>query len=183
MNSTVKTILIIVAIVLAQVLLATGIVFSINNRAISLEEQISVSRASINVQEKRRVDLIFNLIDTVQSYQEYEGQFIESFAKARDIQPEYADGAMAMVNAVAESYPELKADAHYQQLMTELALTENTIAQYRNYYNDQIKDYNKFVRSFPNSTVLEWLRYSIIDISYTEFNSPVDAPQDLFGDK
>lgn len=183
MNSTVKTVLIIVAIILALALLAAGIVFSINNRAISLEEQISVSKASISVQEKRRVDLIYNLVDTVQSYQEYEGQFIEAFANARDIQPEYADGVMAMVNAVAEAYPELKADAHYQQLMTELALTENTIAQYRNYYNDQIKDYNKFIRSFPNSMVLGWIGYSVVDVSYTEYNAPVDAPQDLFGDK
>lgn len=175
---------IVVGIVLAIILLIGGLFISSNNKAIFLEEQINAAQADINVAEKRRYDLVFNLVDAVQSYQDYEGETMESIVSARNSM-EHGDveGAQIEITAVAEAYPELKANENYKQLMNELALTENQIAQYRNNYNEQVRSYNKMVRSFPNNIILNILGYEAIDTTYTEYDAPVDAPQDLFADE
>lgn len=179
-----KTTWIVVGIVLAIILLIGGLFISSNNKAIFLEEQINAAQADINVAEKRRYDLVFNLVDAVQSYQDYEGETMESIVSARNSM-EHGDveGAQMEITAVAEAYPELKANENYKQLMNELALTENQIAQYRNNYNEQVRSYNKMVRSFPNNIILNILGYEAIDTTYTENDAPVDAPQDLFADE
>lgn len=175
---------IVVGIVFAIILLIGGLFISSNNKAIFLEEQINAAQADINVAEKRRYDLVFNLVDAVQSYQDYEGETMESIVSARNSM-EHGDveGAQIEITAVAEAYPELKANENYKQLMNELALTENQIAQYRNNYNEQVRSYNKMVRSFPNNIILNILGYEAIDTTYTDYDAPVDAPQDLFTDE
>lgn len=175
---------IVVGIVFAIILLIGGLFISSNNKAIFLEEQINAAQADINVAEKRRYDLVFNLVDAVQSYQDYEGETMESIVSARNSM-EHGDveGAQMEITAVAEAYPELKANENYKQLMNELALTENQIAQYRNNYNEQVRSYNKMVRSFPNNIILNILGYEPIDTTYTDYDAPVDAPQDLFADE
>ena len=90
------------------------------------------------------------------------------------------DEAKVSINAVAEAYPELKANENYRQLMNELAMTENQIAQYRNNYNEQVRAYNKIIRSFPNNVILSILGYERIETTYTDYGAPVDAPQNLF---
>lgn len=179
-----KTTWIVVGIVLAIILLIGGLFISFNNKAIFLEEQINAAQADINVAEKRRYDLVFNLVDAVQSYQDYEGETMESIVSTRNSM-EHGDveGAQMEITAVAEAYPELKANENYKQLMNELALTENQIAQYRNNYNEQVRSYNKMVRSFPNNIILNILGYEAIDTTYTDYDAPVDAPQDLFADE
>lgn len=179
-----KTTWIVVGIVFAIILLIGGLFISPNNKAIFLEEQINAAQADINVAEKRRYDLVFNLVDAVQSYQDYEGETMESIVSARNSM-EHGDveGAQMEITAVAEAYPELKANENYKQLMNELALTENQIAQYRNNYNEQVRSYNKMVRSFPNNIILNILGYEAIDTTYTDYDAPVDAPQDLFADE
>ena len=175
-----KTTWIVVGIVFAIILLIGGLFISSNNKAIFLEEQINAAQADINVAEKRRYDLVFNLVDAVQSYQDYEGETMESIVSARNSM-EHGDveGAQMEITAVAEAYPELKANENYKQLMNELALTENQIAQYRNNYNEQVRSYNKMVRSFPNNIILNILGYEAIDTTYTDY----DAPQDLIADE
>ena len=175
---------IVVGIVFAIILLIGGLFISSNNKAIFLEEQINAAQADINVAEKRRYDLVFNLVDAVQSYQDYEGETMESIVSARNSM-EHGDveGDQIEITAVAEAYPELKANENYKQLMNELALTENQIAQYRNNYNEQVRSYNKMVRSFPNNIILNILGYEAIDTTYTDYDAPVDAPQDLFADE
>ena len=173
-----KSSLIVAGIVLAAIALAVVMVAGINNRAISLEEQISGAEAQISVAEKRRVDLIYNLVDTVTAYQEYEGETMLAITEARAA----AQAGNAVLNAVSEQYPELKANENYQQLMTELAMTENSIAQYRNNYNEQVKAYNKFVRQFPNNIILGIMGYAPVETQYTDYDAPEDAPSDLFGE-
>ena len=75
---------IVVGIVFAIILLIGGLFISSNNKAIFLEEQINAAQADINVAEKRRHDLVFNLVDAVQSYQDYEGETMESIVSARN---------------------------------------------------------------------------------------------------
>lgn len=178
-----KSRLITAGIIVAALVLIVVAVAGVNNRAISLEEQISGAEAQISVAEKRRVDLIYNLVDTVTAYQEYEGETMLAITEARAAaQAGNADEAVTVLNAVSEQYPELKANENYQQLMTELAMTENSIAQYRNNYNEQVKAYNKFVRQFPNNIILGIMGYAPVETQYTDYGAPEDAPSDLFGE-
>lgn len=176
-----KTTWIIVGIVLAVIFLIVGIFAGANNKAVFLEEQINGAQANINVAEKRRVDLVYNLVDAVQAYQDYEGKTLEAITAARSsVSNGDIDEAKVSINVVAEAYPELKANENYRQLMNELAMTENQIAQYRNNYNEQVRAYNKIIRSFPNNVILSILGYERIETTYTDYGAPVDAPQNLF---
>lgn len=176
-----KKYLIIAGIVLGVILLLTGMFAGTNNTAISLEEQIKESKSSINIQEKRREDLLYNLVDTVESYNKYEQdtmtKIVEARAKASSGQVEEAQ---VLISAVAEQYPELKSNENYKTLMTELSTTENLIAQYRENYNIQVKQYNKYVKKFPNSMILNVMGYEKLDNSYLEYDASEDAPKNLF---
>lgn len=176
-----KPVLIGAGIVVAAVVLVGSFFVHANNTAITLEEQINDAAAQIQVQEKRRVDLVYNLVDTVQNYDEYESSTLTSITEARtSADSGNVDEAVAAINAVAEAYPDLKSSANYTALMNELSLTENSIAQYRNSYNTQVKNYNKFIRTFPNNIFLSILGYEQIDADYTDYDAPSDAPQNLF---
>lgn len=178
-----KIALIVLAIVAALVLMIAAAFISANNRAVSAEEQVSSAAADVQVAEKRRVDLVYNLADAVKSYQNYEGDTLAKLTQARSAAASgKVEQAQVALNAVAEQYPELKANENYKQLMTELALTENQIAQYRNNYNQQVRAYNKLVRSFPTGFLLRVMNYQAIDTTYADYNAPEDAPQNLFGD-
>lgn len=176
-----KKYLIIAGIILGVILLITGMFAGTNNTAISLEEQIKESKSSINIQEKRREDLLYNLVDTVESYNKYEQdtmtKIVEARTKASNGQVEEAQ---VLINAVAEQYPELKSNEHYKTLMTELSATENLIAQYRENYNIQVKQYNKYVKKFPNGMILNIMGYERLDNSYLEYDASEDAPKNLF---
>ena len=177
-----KTTLIVLAIVAALVLMIAAAFVSVNNRAVSAEEQVSSAAADVQVAEKRRVDLVYNLVDAVKSYQTYESDTLTKITQARTAAASgKVEEAQVTLNAVAEQYPELKANENYKQLMTELALTENQIAQYRNNYNQQVRAYNKLVRSLPTGFLLRVMNYQTIDTTYTDYDAPEDAPQNLFG--
>lgn len=177
-----KIALIVLAIVAALVLMIAAAFVSVNNRAVSAEEQVSSAAADVQVAEKRRVDLVYNLVDAVKSYQTYESDTLTKITQARTAAASgKVEEAQVTLNAVAEQYPELKANENYKQLMTELALTENQIAQYRNNYNQQVRAYNKLVRSFPTGFLLRVMNYQTIDTTYTDYDAPEDAPQNLFG--
>lgn len=179
-----KSVLIIAGIVVGAILLIAGMFITTNNKAISLEEQINGATACIEVQEKRRVDLIYNLVDTVKDYAKYESETLQKVTDARSqASSGNIEDAKLAINAVAEQYPDLKASENYKQLMTELSLTENLIAEQRNNYNAQVKAYNKFVRKFPASGILNVMGYEKIEFTYTEYAAPSDAPQDLFSSK
>ena len=139
-----KKFLIILAIVLGVVAMAVGMFVGTNNTAVNLEEQIKESKSSINIQEKRREDLIYNLVDTVQSYNKYEQETMTQIVEARTMASNgQIEDAQTVISAVAEQYPELESNENYKTLMTELAVTENLIAEHRNNYNIQVKQYNK----------------------------------------
>lgn len=176
-----KKILIGLGIILGIILMIVGMFIGINNTAINLEEQIKESKSSINIQEKRREDLIYNLVDTVESYNKYEQntmtKIIEARAKANNGNVEEAE---MLINAVAEQYPELKSNENYKTLMTELAVTENIITEHRNNYNIQVKQYNKHIKAFPNSMILNIMGYEKLNNTYLEYEASEDAPRNLF---
>lgn len=175
---------IICGIVLAFILMIVSIFISTNNSVINYEEQIHEANASIEVQEKRRIDLVYNLVDTVKDYAKYEGKTLQQVIEARtNASSGNIEEAKLSINAIAEHYPDLKASEQYKQLMTELSITENLIAEQRNNYNIQIRSYNKFVRKFPSNIVLSIIGYEPVEFTYTEYNATSDAPQNLFDDK
>ena len=154
---------------------------SSQNKAFMLEEQVNIAQSDIKVQEKRRVDLVYNLVDCVKQYDNHEAETLKSIVDGRGSTGNIENVTTA-ITAVSEAYPELKSNDNYKQLMTELSMTENLIAEYRSNYNKQIKEYNRYVRQFPNRLFLSILGYEVQDYSYLDYDAPSDAPQNLFGD-
>lgn len=106
-----KKFLIGLGIILGIVLIIAGDFIGTNNAAINLEEQIKESSSSIKIQEKRREDLIFNLVDTIQSYNKYEQDTITKIIEARsNANNGNVEEAETLINAVVEKYPELKSN-------------------------------------------------------------------------
>lgn len=165
--------------VVAIILLCVFGVQSSQNKAIALEEQVNTAQSDIKVQEKRRVDLVYNLADCVKQYDKHEADTLTAIAEGRGSTGDIENVATA-ITAVSEAYPELKSNENYKQLMNELAMTENLIAEYRSNYNKQIKEYNRYVRKFPTRMFLDMLGYEVMDYQYLDYNAPVDAPQNLF---
>ena len=163
-KSSWKLILIIVAGILAVVMLGVFGVQSSQNKAFSLEEQVNTADSDIKVQEKRRVDLVYNLT-----------AIVEGRGSTGDI-----ENVTTAIAAVSEAYPELKSNENYKELMNELSITENLIAEYRSNYNKQIKVYRRYVRKFPTRIFLNILGYEVQEYTYLDYEAPVDAPQNLF---
>jgi LemA protein len=152
----------------------------IQNKAINLEEQITTAQSEIKIQEKRRVDLIPNLVDCVKAYDEYEYKTLMSVIEARGVNDDVVGEVMTNVKVVAEQYPELKSNENYKQLMTELSTTENLIAQTRTNYNTWVSQYNSYVRKFPNAGILSMLGYERQNFEKLNYDVSSDAPTNLF---
>lgn len=151
------------------------------NKAIGLEEAIETSMSDIKVQEKRRIDLLPNLVDTIKQYDKHEAETLRAIVDGRGSAGDIENVTTA-ITAVAEAYPELKSNENYKQLMTELATTENMIAQYRESYNKQVGTYNRYVKGFPARQFLSWTGYEVLDYQRLDYQAPVDAPTNLFGE-
>lgn len=174
---------IIVFVVIASVILMCVFgVQSSRNKAIGLEETVETALSDIQVQEKRRVDLVYNLVDCVKQYDKHESETLQAIVNGRGSAGDIENVA-TVISAVEEAYPELKSNENYKQLMTELATTENLIAQHRSNYNKQVGTYNRYVKSFPAGIFLNWTGYEVIEYQRLDFNAPSDAPQNLFGER
>lgn len=176
-----KLILIIAAVVVAVVLMFVFAFQGVQNKAIGLEEQITTAQSEIKIQEKRRADLIPNLVDCVKAYDEHEYNTLMAVIKARGSgSDDVATEVMTSVNVVAEQYPALKSNENYKQLMTELATTENLIANTRSNYNTWVSKYNGYVKRFPNRSILSMLGYDVQTFEKLDYNVSSDAPTNLF---
>lgn len=176
-----KVMLIVAAGVVAVILSCVFGVQSSQNQAFALEEQVNTAESDIKVQEKRRVDLIYNLADCVKQYDKHEAETLAAIVEGRGSAGDI-ENATTAIAAVSEAYPELKADENYRELMNELAMTENLIAEYRSNYNKQVKAYNRYVKKFPTRIFLNMLGYERQSYQYLDYEAPVDAPQNLFGE-
>ncbi|HDO19818.1 MAG TPA: LemA family protein [Thermoplasmatales archaeon] len=131
------------------------------NKIVRLENRIDNSWAQIDVQLKRRADLIPNLIETVKGYMKHEKSVLENVTKARSAllnaktPQENMDannmltGALKTLFAVAENYPNLKANENFLQLQDQLTHTEDKIAYARQHYNDSVLAFNNTIETFP----------------------------------
>lgn len=151
---------------------------SCRNKAITLEEAVETAKSDIEVQEKKRIDLVYNMADCVKQYDQYEAEVIEKLAESRK-----TEGATTTIKAIAEDYPELKSNEQYKTLMLELATLENEISQHRTAYNKAVERYNRYTRKYLQEKFLSWIGYEKKNYERLEYNAPEDAPQDLFGDE
>lgn len=148
------------------IILVVFIVFTIvhlYNNLVNLRNRVKNSYSQIEVQLKRRNDLIPNLVETVKGYATHEKGVFEEVTQARsnvinasNIQETSAadnqlTGALKSLFAVAENYPELKANSNFQQLQSELTDTEDKISYSRQFYNDVVLKYNNACEQFPSS--------------------------------
>lgn len=172
-----KLCLIILAVVIALVFAFVFGFQGVQNKAISLEEQITTAQSEIKIQEKRRADLIPNLVDCVKSYNEHEYNTLKGVIAERGAA---SDEAVTQVLLTVEKYPELKSNENYKQLMTELATTENLIAKTRSNYNTWVTKYNSYIKKFPNRSILGMLGYEAQVFEKLNYNVSSDAPTNLF---
>lgn len=129
MKNNWKNIVLVVVGILVLGIMAVFMVQSSRNKAITLEQAVETAESDIRVQEKRRIDLLPNLVDTVKQYDKHEAEVLQAIVDGRSNTSDIENVTIA-ITAVAEAYPELKSNENYKQLMTELATTENLIAQY-----------------------------------------------------
>lgn len=155
-----------VIIVVLLLLIVIGIVFvSINNAIITKNNRCDNAWQTIDTQLQRRNDLIPNLVETVKGYASHESETLAAVTQARGAvasapTPEAKMEASTMLSqslgrlfAVAESYPDLKANTNFQQLQSELTDTENRISYARQSFNDCVLEYNNAIETFPGNLV------------------------------
>lgn len=135
------------------------------NKFVALRTAIENSWAQIDVQLKRRADMIPNLVETVRGYASHEKDTLERVIQARNmavgatsvgeqVQAEnMLTGALKSLFAVSEAYPDLKANTNFLALQEELTSTENKVAFARQHYNDQTMTYNEYRQKFPSNLV------------------------------
>jgi LemA protein len=141
------------------------IVIMIYNRLVAIRNQVGNAWKQIDVQLKRRHDLIPNLVEVVKDYMSYEQETLRQVIEARNqavnaptpaaaMQAENVlSGAMGKLFAVMEAYPDLKANQNVGRLMEELTGTENKISFARQFYNDSVMTLNNMVQSFPSNLI------------------------------
>lgn len=152
------------AIVIAVVILA-AFVIGIYNRLVTLRSRVDNAWSQIDVQLRRRYDLIPNLVETVKGYAAHESGTFEKVIQARNMAmsattvKEQGDaenvltGTLKSLFALAESYPDLKANQNFMMLQEELSGTEGKIAYSRQFYNDSVMSYNMQTQQFPSNIV------------------------------
>jgi len=167
-------------IVGAVILLLVVWVVSVNNMAINYEEGINTATSDIQVQEKRRLDLITKLVQVVEENTEYEQSTLVMVTQMRSaVEGGDIQEAQLAIAAIAEAYPTLQANASFTQLMTELSLTENIIAEARKTYNSNVKAYKRFSRMFPNNLFLGMAGHEVYNFQYLSYDD-TELPTDLF---
>lgn len=158
--------------ILIGLVVLAGIYFLVlYNGLVSLKTRIEEAWSQIDIQLKRRSDLIPNLIETVKGYAKHEKGVFTEVTKARSALlgaksvPKMAEAsdmltsALGKLFAVAEAYPQLKANENFVQLQKELSDTEDKVAYSRQYYNTVVNEYNIKIRTFPNTLFNEMLGF------------------------
>ncbi|BDZ70967.1 LemA family protein [Methanobacterium petrolearium] len=158
-------------VVVLIIIIFFAIIIGIYNSLVKLQNGVEGAWSQINVQLERRSDLIKNLVETVKGYATHEKTTFQEVSEARsDLknaetvkENEKADnalkGTLKSLFAVAENYPELKADENFLELQDQLSETEDKIAKYREFYNEVVLTYNNKREVFPNNIVSNFFKF------------------------
>lgn len=186
------------ALLALAVVVALGVIVGVwaitaYNRLIRKRIRMENGWSQIDVQLKRRYDLIPNLVETVKGYAAHERQTLENVIKARQqaidtsgsvaeqAQAEnFLSGALRQLFALSENYPDLKANQNFAQLQEELVSTENKISFARQHYNDTVSQYNAAVESFPSNVVAGLFKFDRGEFFEVETAAEREAPQVRF---
>ncbi|MTI12542.1 LemA family protein [Sansalvadorimonas verongulae] len=156
-------------VLIGLLVVVVGVIVSVFNNLVSKRNVWQNAFSQIEVQLKRRYDLIPNLVETAKGYMKHEQETLENVIAARNQASQILKaaaggkgdiasipgaekalaGALGQLNVVMESYPDLKASANMQQLTEELTTTENKVSRARQFYNDAVTDYNTYRQSLP----------------------------------
>jgi len=162
------------------------------NRFISLKNRAHEAWADIEVQLKRRYDLIPNLVNTVKGYATHESSAFENVTKARTMAmgaegptkghaeaENMLTGALKSVFAIAEAYPDLKANQNFLGLQSELSDTENKIQAARRFYNTNVRDLNISIQSFPSNVIAKTFKFSKMEFFDLPDNDVAQNPVEV----
>ena len=159
-------------IVLGVIVVLVLWIIMIYNQLVAMRQRVGQAFADVDVQLKQRHDLIPNLVETVKGYAAHERGTLEEVVKLRNAamnaqgpaQQAAAEsmltGALGKLFALAEAYPDLKANQNFQQLQTELADIENKIAAARRFFNNSVQEYNTGIQQFPAALFAATLGFS-----------------------
>lgn len=180
-------------ILIALIILLVGGVILLYNRFVALVNRAEEAWSDIDVQLRRRYDLIPNLVDTVKGYASHERETFNQVTEARSqaMQAEASGdtaktaaaenqlaGALKSLFAVAEDYPDLKASENFQELQRELSDTENKIQAARRFYNSTVQTLNTAIQSFPHNLVASsfgFQPWEYFEIEEAEAREPVNV--------
>jgi len=183
-----------VYIIIGVVVVLLIIFFAIYNGLVRRRNQVKNSWAQIDVQLKRRYDLIPNLVETVKGYMKHERETLEAVTKARNLAQQVssagagerakAEGelssALSRLLAVVERYPDLKANQNFLALQEELTSTENKISFSRQYYNDSVLSYNNQTQMFPSNIVASMTGFKASEFFEVTLAAEREAPKVSF---
>jgi len=162
---------VLIVLIVVIVLVVIGGIASYN-RFVSQRNLVRDAWANIDTELRRRYDLIPNLVETVKGYASHEREVFENVTKARAMataatgspaEQAAAEGplvaALRQLFAVAENYPDLKANQNFLALQSELSNTEDRLQTARRFYNSNVRDYNRRVQSFPSRVIAGWFGF------------------------
>ncbi len=180
-------------IIFIVIIVVIGFYFvGLYNSLIGLRNRVKNAWAQIDVQLKRRHDLIPNLIETVKGYMTYEKQLMENITKFRSqamssntvgekAQTEgLLSGALGQLKVAVENYPDLKANQNYLALQEELTSTENKISFARQAYNDQVLFFNNKIQMFPSNIVAGMFGFKLEEFFEIEDKTEKEVPKVSF---
>lgn len=166
-----KTSTIIIICVVVVIVLLLFWLIKTYNKLVSLRNRVKDQWAQIDVQLKRRFDLIPNLVETVKGYATHESDTLEAIVNARNKYVGAASKedqmasdveltqAVSKLFALAEAYPDLKANTNFQELQTEISETESKIASARQFYNDTVLMYTNKLEAFPSNIIAKLFKF------------------------
>ena len=184
----------VVVIIIVALLLLIGLIYVlVRNSLVSLNQRVGESWSGIDVQLKRRHDLVPNLVETVKGYASHESQTFEKVTQARaaamqasgPAEASQAEGqltaALGGLRVVAEQYPQLRATENFQQLQRQLSELEDEIQASRRIYNSNVQQFNTRIQQFPSSIPAKRMGYTEKEYFSIEEPSEREAPQVSFG--
>jgi LemA protein len=179
---------VVIVVIIVLLLLSLPIMY---NGLVRARVRVDEAWSDINVQLKRRYDLIPNLVETVKGYAKHEKTVFEDVTEARSAamnaggiaQKAQAEnqlaGTLKSLFAVAEAYPDLKANESFQQLQSELVDTEDKIQASRRFYNGGVRDYNIKLQVFPTSLIAKQFGFTHRDFFEVDNQAEVDKPVEV----